>query len=169
MKELLNQIRPKYIIIKKSTFFIIITLIVIGFCTYKCFKWLNSDFMGPDVYITSITNEKDSIYIIYNVGGFLGDSHDLIISEKKDERKYIHYNKDSVYVIKDDLPIFYKYYNDTLFLYLNQKIEKPKYFNSGIQIITIDMSEGKHYFELMEIYNKSLKRIECDGKNLIMP
>lgn len=169
MKEKTEENISKYLNTKKTNIILLFTSIALVLFMYKCIKWLNTDSNPPQVYYTSITNGNDSIYITYNVGGFLGDVHDVIISQKKMDKKYVHYNEDSVYIIKDALPIFYKYIDSTLFLYLFDTIAKPKYFNSSIDIVIFDISEGNKYLKLKNEYEKSLKKLELRNDKLIMP
>ena len=176
MNEQLDELKRKYICINRKVVRILIisiVLIITSIYIHKFINWLNTDSMPPNIYRTNVTNGKDSLFITYYVGGLLGDVHKLIISDKiitGDKFHYLNYNTDSVFVFKEDLPIYYKFYNDTLFLYVNETVTEPKYFESNIKVITYDIDNDKaSYPALREQYEKSLKRIEDERNALSMP
>jgi len=174
MNEQLESHKREYICINKEGLKLLIISIALLFVGYKCIVWLNTDSMSPKIYRTNVTNGKDSIFVTYYVGGFLGDVHELIISNRiimGDKKHYIIYNPDSVFVLIEKLPIFYKFYNDTLLLYVNEDVTQPKHFESNIKVITYDISNSDEYryYKLESLYEKSLKKIENNGNVLSMP
>ena len=164
MNENMEFCKQKYICINKKLFKYTIMLLIVFLCIYKCITWLNSELIPYNINRGYISNGKDSIFITYYVGGLLGDVQELILSNKRLEN--MHYNNDSVYILKDHMPIFYKSYNDTLFLYLNKEVIKPKYFISNIKIKILNVKQKEQFDRLNEIYNKSLKKIENKGESL---
>jgi len=173
MNEQLESHKRKYICLRKSVLLVLIILLFVIFCFYKWNEWSKTEFMPTDVHRTVITNGKDSLFITYWVGCLLGDCHELIISDRiltRDKIHFIIYNPDSVFIFKESLPIYYKFYNDTLHLYVNEDVKIPKYFNSNIKVITYNIDNDKtSYPELRKQYEKSLKKIEDYENSLSMP
>jgi len=174
MNEQLELHKHKYVCIRKSVLLVSIILLFIVFCFYKWNEWSNSDSSDLSVNKTIITNGKDSLFITYWAGCLLGDCHELIISDRiltRDKVHFIIYNPDSVFVLKESLPIYYKFYNDTLHLYVNEDVKIPKYFNSNIKVMisNIEAYGTNSYSGLRELYSKSLKKIDDDGIIISMP
>jgi len=168
MNEQLESHKREYICINKEVLRLLIVSIALLFVGYKCIKWLNSEYSPPIVNKTVITNGTDSLFVTYFRGGFLGDVHRVIISNRMIYDRFYH-NADSAFILVEDLPIFYKFYNDTLFLYVNEKVTPPKYFDSNIKVITEDITSSDRYYKIKSLYESSLKKIENNGNVLYMP
>lgn len=132
-----HTIEMKYLIIIFGTlalFFTILFLLII---------FAVRDFGHPNFEIVTLTTQDNSskLYIKSKNWGVMGD-HQITIISTDDEKEF---EADTIrdYVFKGLEPFLYKVINDSLFLYVGQRVKTPPSFNSKWTIMQVEIKNSK--------------------------
>ena len=119
-------------------------IIILGLIFYNAMPYYEVKYRIKEI---KSKNFNSSIFIKQKVWGITYDNQTIIISLSPEEK----FKPDSLtdYVYEGLSPFYYKFYQDSLFVYTMKKSHAPQDFKTGIKIIQVEL-ENPEMMRLIE-------------------